>query len=183
LTPSAQPEACTISPTSLYSELGRRDLAVAKRYISERNYRPTAANIRRCRQELMTHVAGGAAVTRFRDFFNISECRDLLFHVQEHRFTIAQIGKFLFDNALAFVKFYVSDQIRHHYRSRFPSDATMTNLHLWHIFETENPYTFSGMYNFWIEKPKLPSPAGPEQHTASLASVSSCRSAWLEATD
>jgi len=29
---------------------------------------------------------------RLDDFFSLSECRDLLFHVQEHRFTIPQSG-------------------------------------------------------------------------------------------
>jgi hypothetical protein len=28
----------------------------------------------------------------------------------------------------------------------------MTDLNLWHIFETENPHTFTGMYQFWIQR-------------------------------
>jgi hypothetical protein len=39
------------------------------------------------------------------------------------------------------------------YRTRFPSDTAMTNLALWHRFETENPDTFGGMYQFWMQKP------------------------------
>ena len=39
------------------------------------------------------------------DFFSTSGCRDLLFHVQEHRFTIPQIAAFLAENDLAFVGF------------------------------------------------------------------------------
>ncbi len=56
-------------------------------FIAERGYRRPPTDIRRCRQDLLT-VDGG---NRFRnvavsdDFFSTSECRDLLFHVQEHR--------------------------------------------------------------------------------------------------
>jgi hypothetical protein len=38
------------------------------------------------------------------------------------------------------------------FRRRFPNDRTMTNLALWHTFETENPSIFAGMYQFWIRK-------------------------------
>jgi hypothetical protein len=38
------------------------------------------------------------------------------------------------------------------YRARFPDDTSMTDLACWHVFETENPRTFAGMYQFWIQK-------------------------------
>jgi hypothetical protein len=28
----------------------------------------------------------------------------------------------------------------------------MTDLALWHDFETDNPSTFAGMYQFWVQK-------------------------------
>ena len=28
----------------------------------------------------------------------------------------------------------------------------MTDLGQWHLFETENPDTFGGMYQFWVQK-------------------------------
>jgi hypothetical protein len=37
------------------------------------------------------------------------------------------------------------------YRGQFPDDAAMTDLTNWHRFETENPATFRGMYQFWIQ--------------------------------
>ena len=40
-----------------------------------------------------------------RDFFTTSECRDLLFHVQEHQFTIPEIAAFLRANGLRFIGF------------------------------------------------------------------------------
>jgi hypothetical protein len=42
------------------------------------------------------------------------------------------------------------------YRRRFPDDVPQTDLGRWHIFETENPDTFSTMYLFWVQKQAAP---------------------------
>ena len=67
----------------------------------------TAADIRRCRQELLAFEDGTPFknVTRYSDFFTTGECRDLLFHVQEHQFTIPQIKDLLAENGLTFLGF------------------------------------------------------------------------------
>ena len=44
-------------------------------------------------------------VSASRDFFSTSDCRDLLFHVQEHRPTSPQIAVFLAENELDFLGF------------------------------------------------------------------------------
>jgi hypothetical protein len=90
------------------------------------------------------------------DFFTTSGCRDLLFHVQEHRFTLPDISAFLARNDLTFLGFDLNDRTRLQYRTRFPSDRSMTDLGLWHVFENENPATFLGMYQFWIQKKDRP---------------------------
>ena len=33
-------------------------------------------------------------------------------------------------------------------------DAALASLSRWHEFETENPDTFSAMYQFWLRKPR-----------------------------
>ena len=71
----------------LYSALARRPLAEARAAIAERGYRPTPDDIRTARQDL---IARGRMLP-FRDFSSISGCRDLLFNVMEHQFTIPQI--------------------------------------------------------------------------------------------
>jgi hypothetical protein len=35
---------------------------------------------------------------------------------------------------------------------RFPEDRARTNLDLWHVFETENPYIFADMYVFVVQR-------------------------------
>ena len=122
-------------------------------FIAERGYRPTAPDIRRCRQELM-RCADGTPLKNVAtgDFFTTSGCRDLLFHAQEQRFTLPDIGAFLAENDLTFLGFDLSGRVQLQYRARFPDDRSMTDLSLWHIFERENPATFLGMYQFWIQK-------------------------------
>ena len=93
-----------------------------------------------------------ARIFRMSDFYSTSECRDLLFHVQEHCMTLVEIRDFLGKNGLAFLGFEISPNVLHAYRARFPEDRTATNLNQWNIFENENPDTFIGMYNFWIQK-------------------------------
>jgi tetratricopeptide (TPR) repeat protein/2-polyprenyl-3-methyl-5-hydroxy-6-metoxy-1,4-benzoquinol methylase len=138
----------------LYSKMARQDLVDARKLIAERGYGPSAEDIRRCRQELTgvgnrTALKGG---TEFSDFFSTSACRDLLFHVQEHQMTLPEISSFLRQNRLELLGFDLPGHILQNFRRRFPNDKTMTDLDLWHIFETEYPSTFAGMYQFWIQK-------------------------------
>lgn len=138
----------------LYSELARAHIVAARRHIAERGYGQTADDIRRCRQELMD-AADGTLLKRaaaWRDFYSTSQCRDLLFHVQEHRLTVPEIAKFIAESAVTFLGFGLDARVLRSYRTRFPADESMTDLACWHTFETENPQTFSGMYQFWIQK-------------------------------
>jgi hypothetical protein len=88
----------------------------------------------------------------FTDFFSLSECRDLLFHVQEHRFTLPQIKTLLAANGLRIIGFEHDAATREKYRARFPADEATIDLDLWHAFEQDNPDTFRGMYQFWVQK-------------------------------
>jgi SAM-dependent methyltransferase len=137
----------------LYSEIARAGIVAARIYIAERSYGGTADDIRRCRQELLGSPDESLRqVAEFWDFFTISNCRDLLFHVQEHRSTLPEIAAFLAQNDLGFVGFELDPHVAARYARRFPGDRPMTDLANWHLFETENPKTFMGMYQFWVQK-------------------------------
>jgi SAM-dependent methyltransferase/tetratricopeptide (TPR) repeat protein len=133
----------------LYSERGRADVVAARAFIAERGYQPTATDIRGCRQDLMRMELSRLA--KFHDFFSTSECRDLLFHVQEHRFGIPAIGEFLRTQSLRFIGFELDAVRLHAYRSRFPGDEAMNDLGRWDEFESERPDTFASMYQFWVQ--------------------------------
>jgi SAM-dependent methyltransferase len=135
---------------ALYSEVARRGIVAARTFALERGYHPTADEIRRCRQELLgSHLKD---VARAGDFFSTSECRDLLFHVQEHRLTIPQIKSFLGENGLMFIGFEFAPRMMQYYRDLFGGDRFLRDLDRWHRLEMEKPDTFAGMYQFWLQK-------------------------------
>lgn len=136
----------------LYSEAGRSDVWAARKFIAERGYRARPDEIRNCRQELLETPL--ATVARFTDFFTTSECCDLLFHVQEARLSIPTIKAFITNNKLKFLGFEFGIPLLQQYRSHFASSGwAWTDLDRWHAFEAKNQDTFSGMYQFWIQKP------------------------------
>lgn len=135
----------------LYSEIARRDVVAVRKFIADRGYGSTPDEIRRCRQELLNSPHKGIA--RFADFFSTSECRDLLFHVQESRLTIPAIKAFLAENNLTFIGFEFEPGLMQQYRTVFAqAGQSITDLDRWHILETNYPDTFSAMYQFWVQK-------------------------------
>ena len=93
-----------------------------------------------------------AEICNMKDFFSLSECRDLLFHVQEHRFMLPQIEAALKALDLKFLGFEMRDQSTlRKFRKSHPSRRALTSLDLWHEFELKNPNTFRSMYQFWCK--------------------------------
>jgi tetratricopeptide (TPR) repeat protein/2-polyprenyl-3-methyl-5-hydroxy-6-metoxy-1,4-benzoquinol methylase len=138
-----------------YSELARQDVVRAREIIASRGYKSTADDIRRFRQDLAVQHPSDQlqSLTKTPDFYSTSECRDLLFHVQEHRLTLGQIESFLAESRLQFIGFEVDPRVLRRYRARFTDDPSGTNLCNWARFEADNPDTFNGMYQFWIQRP------------------------------
>jgi tetratricopeptide (TPR) repeat protein/SAM-dependent methyltransferase len=135
----------------LYSALARADIRAARDFIAARGYQHDAAGIRRCRHDLLAQEDGSLFnVTRYRDFFTTSECRDLLFHAQENQLTIPEIKTFLLESGLSFIGFSGPAPLQ--YRACYSDDGAMTDLDRWHLFELENPLAFVNMYQFWVQK-------------------------------
>ena len=143
-----------IMSVGLYSRLARQDINAARAYIAERGYRSTADDIRRCRQDILSfpEAAPGHAVTRFGDFYSTSECRDLLFHVQEHQHTLPEIAGFVAEQDLQFLGFEIDARVSNLYAGKNPDDPAMIDLERWHTFECENPRLFAAMYQFAVQK-------------------------------
>jgi len=78
--------------------------------------------------------------------------RDLIFHVQEHRFTLPQIKNCLDELGLKFCGFENKDVISN-FRELHGKEVDSYDLELWHQYEERNPQAFSGMYQFWCQKP------------------------------
>jgi SAM-dependent methyltransferase len=169
-----------------YSEVARRNIVKVQAFIAAQGYGATADEIRRSRQQVMDldKSATLAAVLSSRDFFSTSACRDLLFHVQERRMLLTGMDAFLRENNLTFLGFEIDDDVLHAYKRRFPDDPAATNLAQWQTFENENPDTFAGMYQLWIQRRVKSEPrlsaygifSGPgSARSASLCSRASCR--------
>jgi SAM-dependent methyltransferase/tetratricopeptide (TPR) repeat protein len=137
----------------LYNERASASVIAARAFIAAHHYGSTPQEIRRCRQDLL--AAGDpllARVAEYQDFFSTSECRDLLFHVQEHRLVLPQIKAFITAHDLRFLGFVVDGAVITHFRRRFPEDPTATDLDRWDTFELEHPAMFGRMYQFWVQK-------------------------------
>jgi SAM-dependent methyltransferase len=139
----------------LYSELARQGVVAVRRLIAERGYRPIPQDIRACREEVMAADDGSLlkSVIQWNDFFAMNECRDLIFHVQEHHITLREIKLFLTAAGVQFGGFMLDALTIQRFATRFPEPAAMTNLDCWRAFETQAPGTFAAMYQFWVHKP------------------------------
>ena len=138
----------------LYSELARRLVVEARAHIAARGYRATAEDIRKCRQDLIREAKHWSMLIGGNDFHSMSGCRDLLFNVMEHRFTIPEIAAFLKDNGLSFVAFepFNDPTVIERFHKQFAGVADEANLDQWHRFEADHPETFLGMYIFTMGK-------------------------------
>ena len=138
-----------------YSKLATAHIVAARAYIAESGFQATPEGIRSARRAILALPDDSLAkqVSRYTDFFSTSECRDLLFHVHEHRLTVPQIKAFIAENGLQFLGFDIGQHVIGRYRMRFPLDQALTNLDNWDAFEQDNPRTFSGMYQFLVQKP------------------------------
>ncbi len=140
----------------LYSEIARKSIVLARELIRNEALENTADDIREFRHEILNSDGDKfrslRELAQINDFFTTSECRDLLFHVQEHRFNLVQIEEILQELGLTFLGFEFPDcHIKDSFKSQFP-EGSEYSLADWHRFELDNPTSFLGMYQFWLQK-------------------------------
>jgi SAM-dependent methyltransferase len=140
----------------LYSERGRRHMVHGRQFIAQRGFDATPAGIRACRAAIRAATQDEllARIARNEDFYSLSGCRDMLFHVQEKRFSLPEVAAMIDALGLRFLGFEFPDSgiTVSRYRARFPADALMRNLDNWHRYEQDNPDCFARMYQFWVRK-------------------------------
>lgn len=136
----------------LYSELGRRDLASARKLMASME-----GSLQARREKLLELTAKHnhlREACRSLDFFSTSTCKDLLLHEQESRFTLSQIRHLLATMQLQFLGFEESTGRAHKlFRERYGHEADTSDLSLWESLEEEHPDLFLAMYIFWVYKP------------------------------
>jgi len=136
----------------LYSDSARRPVVKTREDVALREVGSSEAEIRQFRQSLIeSHDEHHLQLAGFGDFFSLSEVRDLIFHVQEQRFTLPQVQKCLEELHLKFCGFEVGNNISG-FKKFIGKDADIFDLSLWHQFEETHPSAFAGMYQFWCQK-------------------------------
>tara|TARA_B110000240_G_C13058038_1_gene266288 strand:- start:75 stop:509 length:435 start_codon:yes stop_codon:yes gene_type:complete len=138
----------------LYSELARKNIVQMRHEIQELNIDSGDTAMKLFRQHVLSlEKEYNNSVVSSPDFYSLSGLRDLLFHVQEHRFTISEIKDSLAQLDLDFCGFEInSNKIADEFKSQAIAKNAIYDLDKWEAFEKENPLVFSGMYQFWCQK-------------------------------
>ncbi len=140
----------------LYAERGRQGVVKCREMIAREGLGSTHEEIVNFRHRLMSETLDRklySFVERV-DFFTTSMCRDLLFHVQEIRYTPRQLKDELDAVGLEFIGFEGLEEtgMMDIYRKAFPDDPEMSNLDNWELLEAEQEDPPEG-YMFWCHKP------------------------------
>lgn len=137
----------------LYSHAARGPIRAVRELIDEWGIAPDKAGIRQVRE----HIAALPADDPLHqlcfspDFYTVSECRDLMFHVQEQQLDPGAIATILERLQLEFLGFEFDDYaILNTYRDEYPQDTHATDLSNWQAFESRHPDSFASQYIFWV---------------------------------
>ena len=129
---------------AMYTQSGRRAMVAGMRLRDEFALPPTAEGIREFRQMIYALPAAHPArpLVETSDFYSLSGCRDMAFHVIEHRYTLPAFAALVEQAGLRIEAFLAPEELK----ARFPA----TDLERWHAFESENPGAFGSMYRFLL---------------------------------
>ena len=134
-----------------YSTMARRHFLVAQQAVQEHGYPGTAEGMRRFRKDMHRLVPREAyewIIQNAPDFYTLSTCRDMLFHVKEHTHTLPQIDDLLNAVDMEFIRMAVQPDVQALYNQVFPDDPEGGTLAHWHALEEAHPDTFVEMYSF-----------------------------------
>jgi len=136
----------------LYSELARQHIAKMREEIQQLNMGTDHIGMKRFRNGVIRSKAPHhQLIISSPDFHSMGSLQDLLFHVQEHRFTIPQIQHCLTKLGLKFCGFEVGTITQDFKRTNSGEDDAY-DLIKWHTYEQAHPHAFAGMYQFWCQK-------------------------------
>ena len=130
----------------VYSRSGRD--AVVRFRARQATCRVDPAALREIRHEILQAGDQGpyADLLKFRDFYNLSGCRDLLLHEQECQFTIPELRTMLTAHGLTFLRFATQPGMTEALHDQAGPGASAFDLESWHQAELRTPFLFAGMY-------------------------------------
>ena len=136
----------------LYSELARLHIVEMRKEISQLGMGSSDNAMKLFRNDVInSDKAHHEQILTSSDFYSLSTLRDLLFHAQEHRFTIPQIKDCLSQLGLKFCGFESGNLVKN-FKLTNPGKDDPYDLDKWDLYEKDNPSSFAGMYQFWCQK-------------------------------
>ncbi|MBX7146724.1 MAG: methyltransferase domain-containing protein [Alphaproteobacteria bacterium] len=146
----------------LYRKLAQPFINQAQEKIIDLNLKPNSHDIRYFRnyifntdKDIMSNTHSWQNwVSSKRDFYNLDECRDFLFHQQEHYFDIPQLIDYFNQLNLEFGGFILSSHRFAMAHKLAGSKFNPGNLNDWWILEQQEPDIFNRMYIFWCKRKK-----------------------------
>ena len=137
---------------ALYSTKARHGLKqIQDTIIKEGNLKPDLNTIRQIREFLFTRAFIDKSIyplSNLSDMFSTSHMRDLLFHEQEHTFSLLEVRDLLKENELEFCGFSITRNLP----TEGLNDNTYFNLEHWHKIEQQKPELFISMYQFYCQR-------------------------------
>ena len=149
-----------LSPTgvmkiALYSETARKQVITFRKIIAD-NFAKTGEQLdqRLLRQALMMNQIPGdwSQIVTSADFYSMSNCRDLIFHEQEHQFTPTKIAELLSANQLDFVGMLPTTSALQAFEQQIGNLSQQNSLENWGKVEQEQQDIFAAMYQFYCRK-------------------------------
>jgi len=135
----------------LYSKLARQDVVSMREEINQLGIESNKAAMKSFRKDVINLPREHhKRILSSSDFYSLSALRDLLFHAQEHHFTIPQIQGCLAELGLELCGF--EDRVVQKFKSQNLAEDDIYDLEKWNAFEGKNPHIFGGMYQFWCQK-------------------------------
>ena len=138
----------------LYSERARRIVTHARHVIEENQLSADNEHIRIFRQAVLEGQISGDfdVIKQSADFYNLSGCRDLLFHVEEHLFSPLAIKACVESVGLNFLGFVnLPYDVKRAYDQHFSNDPCRINLENWDSLEEAAPDIFGNMFQFYCQ--------------------------------
>jgi 2-polyprenyl-3-methyl-5-hydroxy-6-metoxy-1,4-benzoquinol methylase len=153
-----------LSPTgvmkiALYSQTARKQVITFRELITKnKQHSGQDLDQRLLRQALLMNKIPGDwnKIVNSPEFYSMSNCRDLIFHEQEHQFTPSKISNLLANNQLDFIGMLPTTSGRKAFEKSTGVNMKKLNvnntLKNWDKVEQEQEDIFAGMYQFYCRK-------------------------------
>lgn len=138
---------------AVYSTSARRTITRHREIIAKEGVLPTVDNIRKYRARLLTSAVEKGSPLAVRDFYNLNECRDLLFHTHEKTYSWPEIGNWVSEEHLNLIKVNFPHNTPLDYKNLNGIVNNKVDFDFLEKYENSNPDTWISMMPFWCQKP------------------------------